>query len=83
MNIKRSDVGLLTADEPDTTWVQTDNLMRSSKSQIRRVDERLVAENAEALLEGAQFSMVGYIFHEFLKSIGDVLVKDVADETIQ
>lgn len=43
MSIKRSEVGLLTADEPATAWVRTDNLMRSPKSHIQRVDALLGA----------------------------------------
>jgi hypothetical protein len=55
MKDKGSDTALLTAD----VWVRTDDLSRHPESQIRAErDARLVAEYAEAMLEGAQFPPV-------------------------
>jgi DNA-binding NarL/FixJ family response regulator len=45
--------------EAETVWVRTDDLSRHAESQIRaKADPQLVAEYAEAMLEGAEFPPV-------------------------
>jgi hypothetical protein len=45
--------------EVETVWVRTDDLSRHAESQIRaKADPQLVAEYAEAMLEGAEFPPV-------------------------
>ena len=58
MSALSNNVRLVTADE-HAIWVRTDDLARHPKSQIRaEPDTHLIAEYAEAMLEGATFPPV-------------------------